>query len=496
MSDSPVIRRRTAGLGRLVPVLLVTAAALLVWATVLRSGDANYTLHAQFANAGQLVTGARVEVAGVQIGQIEEISIAEGGLADVRMRITDDRFAPLRKGTRASIRSVGQATITNRFIDIGPGPSDAPELADGAVLSPKDTAGIVDLDAILNAFDPATRKQLARLIEHGAQVYAGSSGEDFNRMLAELDPAVESVAGLVKDLATDQRAIQQLVKDGSTAAKAVASRRTQLETAVDKTADTLETVAGETDALSDVLNRAPSVLKQAGGTLRSAATTIDDLRPTLRAVPEPQAQLRLLLHRLPVALKRTDKAAVKLDALVPDLKVALGRVPALEEPLVRGVRDVADGLKVAMPMLEGLRFYGSDLILGVVNGLISIGTGQYNVHGHYLKMEFVQTVQTALGGALSPLLGALTGGDDFLPGLINAATRQGNRCPGGNAPPAPDGSNPWYPKEGICDPTQSMSSQVNNPDAFCRTFSDCDGDRRSLKPEPDVVTSPSPKGSR
>ncbi|MCK9248019.1 MAG: MlaD family protein [Solirubrobacteraceae bacterium] len=495
MSDSPVTPRPGTGLRRLIPVVLVALVALLVWATVLRSDGADYELNAQFSNAGQLVTGARVEVAGVQIGKVEEISIADGGLANVKMRITDDRFAPLREGTRASIRSVGQATITNRFIDIGPGPSNAPELPDGALIARDDTAGIVDLDAVLNSFDPDTRKQLARLIEHGAEVYAGSSGEDFNRMLAELDPALESVHGLVRDLAADQQAITQLVRDGSTAARAVASRRTQLETAVVKTADTLEAVAGESEALSDVLRRAPSVLRQAGGTLRSAASTVDDLRPTLRAVPEPQAQLRLLLRRLPIALRRTDSTAARLDALVPDVDVALGRIPALEEPLVSGIRDVSQGLKVSMPMLEGLRFYGSDLILGVVNGLISIGTGQYHIHGHYLKMEFVQTVQTALGGALSPLLGALTGSNDFIPGLINATTRQTNRCPGGNAPPAPDGSNPWYPKEGICDPTMSMSSEVNSPTAFCRTFSDCDGDRRSLAPEPEVVRSRT-EGSR
>jgi len=463
--------------------LAVVVFAAIVWFAFVRDSGPSYTVHARFASAGQLVTGGRVEVAGQPIGSIQKISITDDGRADVEMSIDDDRFVPLRSGTRASIRAVGQATLTNRYIDIGPGSGDGAEIADGGHLADDQVNGIVDLDAIFSSIDKPFRKQLQGLIARGSQIYAGSGAREFNAMLEALDPALKQVGGLMADLASDKDSLKKLIATGATSAKAVGSRNRELESAVARTATAFGAIADERAALADTLNRAPGVLKQAGGTLQRAATTANELRPTLRAVPASQPGLRTLLRRIPKTFDRVEPAMNRLAPLLKPVDTALASLPPLEKPASEGARDLGKGLDEAMPILEGVRFYGSDLLLGVVKGLASVATGGYNANGHYVKLEFVQNVQTALGGALAPLVPSLTP-NGILPGIINVGLNQRARCPGSNAPPAPDGSNPWYPKEGICDPAQNMSPLVNSPSAVCYTVNNCAG--QPAAPKPDV----------
>jgi len=470
--------RRSGVIGGLVVVAGILALL------VLRSGD-DYVLHARFANAGQLVQGGLVEVAGKQIGAIQRVSLTRDGQADVAFRITDERYVPLRRGTRVAIRAVGQATLTNRYLDIGPGPDNAPPLADGAVLPVGQTAGIVDLDQILNAVDPDMRRRIQGLVGRSAEVYAGTGARRFNAMLRELDPSVARVGGLVGDLARDRDAIEELIASAGRAASAVGDRSTALGQAIEDTNRTMAAIARERGDLSAALDDAPSTLRQMRGTMASVAATATDLRPTLRLVPGPQAGLRALLRQIPVTLGDAQRPVRQLSRMLPPLQRGLEGLPRLEDDAVDALRSTAKGLSDSHHILEGLRFYGSDLILGVINGLTGISSGQYNQFGKYLKLEFLQSPQTLLGGVLAPLVPELTGTLGLLPGIMNTATDQRNRCPGSNAPPAPDGSNPWYPKEGICDPTQSMSALVNSPTALCRTQNDCEGDERSLEPQPE-----------
>lgn len=47
--------------------------------------------------------------------------------------------------------------------------------------------------------------------------------------------------------------------------------------------------------------------------------------------------------------------------------------------------------------------------------------------------------------------------------LFNVKLKQTRRCPGGNIPTAPDGSNPWVPDPSLCDPDQTPPQSVNEP---------------------------------
>ena len=110
-------------------------------------------------------------------------------------------------------------------------------------------------------------------------------------------------------------------------------------------------------------------------------------------------------------------------------------------------------------MLTGLRYYAPDFLLGVTNGLGGLAGANYDSNGHYARVEFVNAPQTSVSGVASTLIpsGAL------LPGVFGVREHLTARCPGGDAPPAPDGSNPWLLGSPWCDAADDVPLSVDTP---------------------------------
>jgi virulence factor Mce-like protein len=443
-------------------VLAVAAlcAVVVVCAVVIVLSSGNgYTIHALFENSGQLVAGGEVQVAGRSVGQIAGLSLTRSGLADVMLSISDASVTPLHHGTRAIIRAVGQAGVDNRFVQLIPGPVDAPSLRSGSVLPTTQTTGIVDLDAVLDTFDPATRTSLENLFAHSSQVFAGSGARYFNQMLQRLDPALAAFDRLGSQVAGDDAELSQLVRSGALAAHAVASRASDLQQAVGNAATTFREVASQRSALADLLNRAPGVLREGGQTLSSASTAITTLRPVLRELVPVASPLDQFLSLVPPTLGALTPTVGRLTGDLTPLERTLTALKPLAGPAVTALRSSARALAAAMPMLVGLREYGSDLVLGIFNGLGGLVAGPYTSEGHYAKLNFVQSLQTLFAGDGSQLLS----NSPIAPGLLGVRTHVLARCPGGDAPPAPDGSNPWVPSSGLCNPADDTPLSVDFP---------------------------------
>jgi phospholipid/cholesterol/gamma-HCH transport system substrate-binding protein len=435
---------------------LVLVGVVLCTILIFGIGDSSYTLHALFEDSGQLVSGGEVQIAGRSVGAISGISVTPNGLADVTLSIDDGSIVPLHRGTRAIIRAVGQAGVANRFVQLSPGAPSAPTLRSGATLSTAQTTGIVDLDAVLDTFDPATRASIQQLIGHSAQIFAGSGAKYFGETIGRLDPAMAELSSLTGQIATDRVELGQVVHSGAVAVSAVASRSLDLQDTVAHTASALGAIATERAPLADLLQRSPAVLTQATSTLQDVSAAVTALRPTLRLVVPVASPLKHLLTVLPPTLARATPAVANLNAQLPDIRTALTGFKPLEKLAVPALTTTSTALKTMMPVLAGVREYGSDFFLGVFNGLAGISTGNYNSTGHYVHLEFVEPYQTLLSGFGTQLLSALP--NDLF------AERNGltSRCPGGNEPPAPDGSNPWVIK-GLCNPADDVPLSVDFP---------------------------------
>lgn len=451
LGRGPGSRGGPGGVALAAVLLALTGVVALL---VLRSGD--FAVNARFENSGQLVEGGDVRIAGRKVGSIASITLTPNGQANVALKLGRDS-PPIRRGARATIRAVGQAGVGNRFVELWPGPRAAPDLPDGAVLPTTQTTGIVDLDALLNTFDPATRRDLAAVIDAGSQIFAGSGAQSFNRMLAKLEPALRNTQGLMSQMADDDAALETLIHTAAEVATTLGTRSRDLEGAVVNSARTFTAIARERRALGNSIERAPAVLRQGRTTLRNLSSTVTSLRPTLRAVPPVGPPLRALLAETVPTLRRATPVVRAVRKQLPALSASLAGLRPLETAAIPALRSLAPAVEGARPILTALRFYGPDFIIGVTNGLAGILASNYNRAGHYGRLSFVENPQLLAAGFPAELLSSIP------LGVLNTRKGLDAPCPGAGAPPAPDGSNPWVADPSLCDPADSIPASVNGP---------------------------------
>jgi phospholipid/cholesterol/gamma-HCH transport system substrate-binding protein len=89
-------------------VLVVLLVAFLMF-----GGGSGYTVTATFENAGQIVKGNFVEVAGRPVGKVKSIELDENAQAKIKMSVGSG-FDPLHQGTTAVIRATSLSGIANR----------------------------------------------------------------------------------------------------------------------------------------------------------------------------------------------------------------------------------------------------------------------------------------------------------------------------------------------------------------------------------------------
>jgi phospholipid/cholesterol/gamma-HCH transport system substrate-binding protein len=106
-------------------------------------GENYYHVTARFTSVSGLKQGASVEVAGVQVGQVEKIILdTSSTLATVRMKIREG--VPLCADVIASVKTSG--LIGDKYISLSPGGSEI-RLKDGDLIT--ETESSVDLEAMI-----------------------------------------------------------------------------------------------------------------------------------------------------------------------------------------------------------------------------------------------------------------------------------------------------------------------------------------------------------
>ncbi len=101
-------------------------------------------VHAEFASISGLKKGASVEIAGVEVGKVDAITLRDYK-ADVRMKIREG--IRLQEDTIASIRTRG--LIGDKYVNLSPGASDRLIPSGGKI---RETESAVDLEELIGEF--------------------------------------------------------------------------------------------------------------------------------------------------------------------------------------------------------------------------------------------------------------------------------------------------------------------------------------------------------
>ncbi len=412
--------------------------AVVVIVLVLFTGGSTYVINAQFQDAGQLVSGDLVTVAGHTVGSVGAISITNNGLANVKLNISSKTIDPLSSNTTATIGQLSLTGITNRFVSLGPGVGGS-HIPNNGVIPVDHTKGIVDLDTVLDALTPSVRKSLQEFLKTGAYFVNGSTAAQVNQLTEYLNPAFSQVSNLGAEIVSDKYALDRLVGNTARLTEPLAAETPQIQGAVTNSANLLGEVAAQRVALSDGISRAPAVLKQTTATFAGVDTTLDDLDPTLKALRPVAPKLASLLRTIAPFAANLKPTIADIKALLPETDTALkafGPEAAQAEPALASLTKALTGIT---PILTGLRPYVPDFVAGFFNGVGGSTGAGYDANGHYLQVRLALGGSGSLNGILS-LLGATV---SDVGGLTGATFTNTKPCPGGGTIPSADGSAPW-----------------------------------------------------
>jgi phospholipid/cholesterol/gamma-HCH transport system substrate-binding protein len=429
---------RIAGVGALV-------IAFVVAVVVLFASGGDYRVDVRLTNASQLVPGNLVQVAGREIGSVEDIRLDDRNQAELTLKIEDGDFDPLHEGTMATVRATSLSGVANRYVALTPGPNNRPAIPDGGVIGSENTQSAVDLDEVLNTLDAQTRASLQQVVHGGARTYSRRE-QQANAGLAALNPAVAQTAATAREIDADQQAFERFVVESAAVVSAVGSRNTDLESGIANASVLAASVARERGSLDTVLRGAPAALRRANTTLVNLRATLQDARPALRELKPVAPRLDTTFKVLEPLARHARPAVGDLRRLLPDLESALRDLPAVQRSASPAFKSTTSALDKAMPVVVGVRPYAPDLIGGLFNGFGGSTGGYYDANGHYARIAF-EGSPFALNnsGSLVPVPDQ---GDGGLTGFRRSVVA---RCPGAATQPAPDRSNPFVPEGTHCD---------------------------------------------
>jgi phospholipid/cholesterol/gamma-HCH transport system substrate-binding protein len=427
-------RQPLARLGALVALGVAVAAVVVL----LFGSGSSYVIHAQFEDAGQLVNGDLVTVAGHQVGSVGGIRLTGNGLAEVELDISDSSITPLRTGTIATVGQLSLTGVANRFVGLSLGAGSP--IRSGGALPPEQTRGIVDLDVLLDSLTPRVRTSLQQIIKTGAYVVSAPTPKQANESFRYLNPAFGQLTQLGREIVADKFALERLVASTADVSSALAARSGDLGGAITNTASALRLIASQRSALQGVISRSPAVLAQGTRVLGHVNSTLTVLNPALRDLQPVAPRLAKLLTKLVPAAADAIPTINGVEALVPSARQALVALPPIERKATPSVKSLTTALRPLVPILAGFRPYVPDLVAGFFNSLGGANGESYDANGHYARiMPVLAGTGAGLTGVLS-LLGPLTGS---LAPLNGQRTGMLARCPGGGAAPATNGGNPW-----------------------------------------------------
>jgi phospholipid/cholesterol/gamma-HCH transport system substrate-binding protein len=298
------------------------------------SGDVGLT--AMFPDASPIIAGNLVRANGIQVGEVESVSLDHGQGA-VRMKL-DPGILPLHNDASVKIRPV--TLLGERFVELNPGTPSAPLMSSNEVIPAERTSRSVDLDEVLNSVDdPASASLAALATTLGEGV--GGQGDKADAALTALAPAMQNTQQLGDILNQQNEVLNRLLDKASPVAEAAAGKDgDQLGQAVDAAKQMLHAVATQREALQDAVKQLPDTLTKAQQTLSQVAGAAESGTPALRAARPVTDNLPQITNELNAFADSANPALASLPPVLDKAKALLDQA----RPAVHDLRPGADAL--------------------------------------------------------------------------------------------------------------------------------------------------------
>jgi phospholipid/cholesterol/gamma-HCH transport system substrate-binding protein len=476
--------RGSSGAGRIAAVAAIAVAAVAV-VMLLRNGGEDYRVTAEFQNASQLVNGNEVLIGGLRAGIVKEIELGDDGQALVTFTV-DDEFAPLPRGTVATIRQNSLSSVAGRqvHLTLPPAAQAGEEIEDGGSLSQSETVSAVDLDEVFNTLDTKTVKDFKRVVKGLRDSYEGVA-DRANRGFKYSNPFLSTSRRVFAELTRDTRAFESLVVDTARLSALLAARRSDLSGLVGNANSALGAIGNQRAQLAEAINRLPDFMRRANTTFVNLRAALTDLDPLVSASKPVAERLRPFFSEFRAAAAdavptiRDLSEIVRRGGRANDLvELTRAQVPLARAGVGSGAPDcgadpasdyesaadddrsqgslgeAACALSNSLPQIAALRAYTPELV-GWFDGFST--SGSLDASGGLGRIAATFNAFTPSTSGLVDVLDPLdTSVGDLLKGADLDFLDVGNlaRCPGSLERDPGDGSTPFTDGGSLrCDPS-------------------------------------------
>jgi virulence factor Mce-like protein len=238
-------------------------------------------LHVQLANADGLSPHASVDVAGVKVGEVHDVT-AQGDIAVATLNI-DPQYGDIHNDAQVLLRPHG--LFGPKYIEITPGTNSGQTLASGDTINVRNSVQPVDLDQVLQALQAPEAQNLRTAIVEFGKASAGK-GDDVNHLLAAantLTRTLQTPLLTLDNVSTNfndfiiknesfnasfaQAPLDQLVAASNTTLAAFAANSVHLGSLLDHADSTLTTLDTALNGQGTNIKQTIELLGKQGGTI-------------------------------------------------------------------------------------------------------------------------------------------------------------------------------------------------------------------------------------
>ena len=292
---------------KLIAFVVVTVLATYVLVATISNagGQDTSTYHARFTDVTGLLVGDDVRVAGVQVGKIEGIKVADHNQAEVDFSVVKTR--PLPTSVIAAIKY--RNLVGQRYLDISQGAgTPGSNLPDGGQIPLAQTRNALDLTVLFAGFKPLFEGLDATSINNLSQeiidIFQGQGGT--------ISALFQQTAELTNAIADKDAVIGNLITNLDSLLTTVNTRDTQLSSLIIQLKNWVGGLAADRQAIGDSLDGINALTATTAGFLQTIrpplAQDIKDVTALSQNINSQADVYSGVLQRLPVkiaALTRT-----------------------------------------------------------------------------------------------------------------------------------------------------------------------------------------------
>ncbi|RZS37205.1 phospholipid/cholesterol/gamma-HCH transport system substrate-binding protein [Herbihabitans rhizosphaerae] len=279
------MRSLTAPLVKLTLFIVITVAATAVLGISIANTNLSDTnsYKARFTDATLLLEGDDIRIAGVRVGQVDDVKIVDKNQAEVTFSVDTKRKLPTGVTAQIKFRNL----VGQRYISLAQGVGDANQtLRDGETIPLARTKPALDLTQLFNGFKPLFRalnpEDVNKLSFQLIQVLQGEGGT--------IESLLAHTASLSTTIAGKDRVIGEVVNNLNSVLDTINSRGPQLSDLVVQVqqlvsglaqdrkpiGDAIEALGGLANTTSGFLEKGRAPLKESVGALGGLVNGLND----------------------------------------------------------------------------------------------------------------------------------------------------------------------------------------------------------------------------